>query len=125
MRIYIAAPLIAASLANAHAERLTEAGFAVSSTWHAALASVDFPKDPESLAVRRRILDANLGELVESDRVLVDTTVGMPRATFAELGYALGIGLRVVWIEGEKCIFDAHANVTIVGDMSSAIEALR
>lgn len=120
LRVYMAASRDVAGQADAIARQLTEANLEVVSRWH-----VNETKlvDPSSLTVRSDILSANLDDLSKADVVVALMDRGSPRATYAEIGWALANRQYVVWLkpetlsEGEydprACIFDAHDNVRI------------
>jgi nucleoside 2-deoxyribosyltransferase len=112
MRIYIAAPLAQAPAANEAALRLEAHGHEVVSSWHRVVSSEGWQSDPEPDRVRARILSENLADLDGAEAVLALCHEGTPRATFAEIGYALARGLTVVWSHGSerqgRNIFDAH-----------------
>jgi nucleoside 2-deoxyribosyltransferase len=114
VRIYVAAALGEAHVARLIANVLANHGYAVCSHWHG-LCLVSEVTDPRA---RRECLAENLADLTRCDVVVAWTAAGVPRATYGEIGYALALGKRVVWIQGERaegaCIFDADPGVVIV-----------
>jgi len=135
LRVYMAASRDVAGDADQLAGRLAvRAGVEVVSRWH-----VNETKlvDPTSPSVRSDILRANLDDLKRADVVVALMDRGAPRATYAEIGYALADGQWVIWLKphtlqpGEydprACIFDAHSKVVCVSDeagIASELEAL-
>lgn len=131
--IYIAAPLAEAGMCCGVADACRLQGGSVISTWHEvvyqALQRSGVPSaDPGRFetAERRAILSVNIAELAACDTVLAITDRGLPRATFAEIGYALALGKRVVWLQGYHGaganIFDAHPRVTKCEILVQAIQ---
>jgi nucleoside 2-deoxyribosyltransferase len=114
MRLYVAAPLAQAPMAQAMALDLYRLARHVSvSTWH-----VDLPEhatDPQDVHVRQRILAANLQDLDMADAVVALMHTGTPRATIGEIAWALSEGKHVVWCSGPggigRNLWDAHRNV--------------
>jgi hypothetical protein len=132
LSVYFAAPLAEAE-AMCRLAWHWRAEVTVCSRWHSAVsAGATDPRVPE---VRRRILYENLVDIGGADVVLVDTRRGVPGATLCELGYALAMNKRVVWLQpvgGRRTdgvratnIFDAHENVRVVHEEFEAWEALR
>lgn len=117
-RVYIAAPLAEAELANELADRLRINGHNVVSRWHRVVASEGRVSDPVIQQDREMCLQGNLMDMSFSDWVVAITYIGIPRATLAEIGWAIGHGKRVVWLQGiageGSCLFDAHPACRIV-----------
>lgn len=107
-RVYVAAPLACALKAHHFAEMLRVCGYEVTSTWH------DLPEAPEpgDAPARVGILTTNIRDLDACDAVVALLHAGTPRATYAEIGYALAQSKPVAWVHGPEvkntCIFDAH-----------------
>jgi len=125
MKVYLAAPLAEAPRVHQLAADLFDLGLHVVSTWHATTATVD-PHDED---VRLRVLEGNLAELAHADVLVAVTDRGTPRATFAEIGYALARRTRVIWLAGAagagRCIFDAHTLVTRVTSWADVLDVVR
>jgi hypothetical protein len=126
--VYVAAPLAHFRFARGFANTLTEAGFAISSSWHFA-AFEDDVADPTDAPTRADILAMNLSDLVRADVVVALTAQGTPRGTLCEIGWHLALCKPVVWLQGPEgqggCIFDASPLVTIVRSESEIIDAVR
>lgn len=112
LRVYVAASREVAGYADKVAKMLAERGIEVTSKWHTGQTKIVDPTDPD---VRTTIVCDNLSDLQEADAVLAIMTEGSPKATYAEIGYALAEGHAVFWLgpsDGEPdplaCIFDAH-----------------
>lgn len=123
--VYIAAPLGAVERARRVAGQCASAGYLVTSRWHTEVEPDDV--DPEHASQRARILLENLFDLAQAHAVVADTSEGTPRATFGEIGYALALHRRVIWIQEEgatRCLFDAHPLVVIVPNVEAAIDAV-
>lgn len=124
--IYIAAPLGEAGRACEVARKMSGANFRVNSMWHWNVMDAQREtgcaiEDSEG-AARREDLEKNLADLRDADVVLVLLDRGRGRCTLVEIGYALALGKRVVWL-GERNLADAHPNVTYVETEGAAIEA--
>jgi hypothetical protein len=85
--------------------------------WHDlpdALTDAD-PKDPN---VRRELNDMNMQDIDKSELAVVWTLTGQPCTTYTEIGYVLGTGKRVLWVQGPAHvganIFDSHPLTTIL-----------
>ncbi len=111
-RIYLASALSNAALCNDLAAELGCAGFVVTSNWHFIVASDGTTSDPEAAASRIDILAANLADLASADVIVGICHIGVGKATYAEIGYALAIGREVVWVQGfcneGRSLFDSH-----------------
>jgi nucleoside 2-deoxyribosyltransferase len=130
-RVYVAAPFSQSPAANRIAAVLREAGYRVESTWHTDLpAGATDATDPRT---REEAAATCLAEVTRSDVVVAWTASGAPRGTYLEIGYALGLDRRVVWIQGPQRlganVFDSDPRVTVVDDVTesallSALEAV-
>jgi nucleoside 2-deoxyribosyltransferase len=114
MKIYIATALGNFQEARDWAEKFRAAGHKVTSKW---IDSVDSESiDPTLFESRYEILTSNLYDLKSADVVFVITRDESGKATYSEIGYALALGMRVVWfipgyIGGN--IFDVHSLVDL------------
>ena len=110
MNIYIAAPLAEAYAAREWASCLRDYGFTVTSTWHDVVE--DGEPEPGAEHMRAEILTVNLRDLEAADVLFAVMRTGVPRATYAEIGWALRAEKRVVFLHGARvvntCLFDAH-----------------
>lgn len=88
------------------------------SSWHSAVVASGATSDPDDERSRAEILSTNLADLHRADVVIALCDDGTPRATFCEIGFALAIGKRVVWVHGERGegrnSYDAHPLVARV-----------
>lgn len=114
MRIYIAAPLAAAVAADSLAYHLGRLGHIIVSGWHFHVGpnAVD-PEDDEARAVIARDNSADLDK-AEGLIALTHFPDFEGRWTYGEIGYALGRGLPVAWVQDGargRCSGDAHALV--------------
>lgn len=125
---------VASALSEAHVARLlvrsiSAAGLRVVSRWHDAVTPGQCdPTDPHT---RWGVLTDNLADLRRADVVVAYTATGTPRATFAEIGYALCLALPVVWLIGPggegRCLFTAHPlvrEVVLGGSPADAVAAV-
>lgn len=87
------------------------------SRWH------DLPddvtnSDPTDASTRRVLNDMNMANIVQSDVVVAWTLTGKPCTTYSEIGYALGIKKRLLWVQGPDHvganIFDSHPLSTVL-----------
>jgi hypothetical protein len=89
----------------------------VVSRWHD-LCDAETDADPEDEVTRRALNDMNVVDMDRADVFVVWTATGKPSATYGEIGYGVGRGKRVFWIQGPDRIgsnlFDAHPLVTVV-----------
>lgn len=112
MKVYIAAALACAPVAAELAALLAGNGHRVVSSWHVGQTAT---VDPEDEYARSGTLRHNLCELRACDVAVVLAHLGEPRATFSEVGYALALDKRVVWLHAPsgagRNIFDAHGLV--------------
>lgn len=119
MKIVIIGPMEGRTDAVQLAFALTQAGHTVLSTWH----RQDGPKYVEDQDVRKLCTLEQLWAIGESDVVVCLTIRGVPRTTFAELGYAIGLKKDVVWLRGtepeQRCNFDALPEINIVDTLPS------
>lgn len=132
LRVYVAASRDVAGEADAMAKRLASAAVRITSRWH-----VNETKlvDPSVHDARREVLVSNLADLTGSDVVVALMDRGKPRATYAEIGYALASGQAVVWVapsedlvgdeDPRACIFDAHPFVLRVRSEDEVAGALK
>jgi hypothetical protein len=118
--VYVAASREVAQEADRLASDLRARGYNVVSKWHM---NVTAPiVDPSQHKVRQDILAANLKDMDEADVVVALMLEGKPKATYAEIGYALADGQLIVWYGPDlpteqdplSCIFDAHPRVVRV-----------
>jgi len=128
--IYIAAPLACFEHAASLAATLRAHGYVITSRWHDEVTSGS--SDPERDEERRAVLDYNLADL-DAATVVVAHLAGVtderrPRATWAEVGYALAKGKRVIWCRGPsahaRMLFDAHELVTTVTSLERVLDAV-
>jgi hypothetical protein len=74
--------------------------------------------DPMDRVARHRLNGANLSDIHRADVVVAWTMTGVPSATLCEIGYAVGIGKHVLWVQGPDGaganLFDAHQNVFVI-----------
>jgi nucleoside 2-deoxyribosyltransferase len=126
-KIYVAAPFAYAPHAFVVAHMLERDGHAVTSTWHRD--TLGLGGDPLATARRKAILDVNLRDLRAAEVLVALTARGMPRATNAEIGFALALNMPVVWWQSPNWdganIFDAHELVRVVTDYADIPAAVR
>lgn len=133
MRVYIATSLANFREAYAWAGKLRRSGHEVTSGWIEAVQAVILstrlaPRDPLSEAERKKILRTNVNELMSSDAVLAITQDDAGKATYCEIGFALAVGIRVIWLQSEgggRNIFDADTLVTRTTDPTRVLPELR
>lgn len=100
--MYIAGPLSQARALHDLAHDLaTATGCEIVSGWHEEVTRLRLVADPVDKPSRARILDSNLRDLRRADFVVAVTDLDRPRATLCEIGYALALGLRVAWVQGQ------------------------
>lgn len=128
LRVYMAASRDFAGDADAMGKRLTSESVRIVSKWHLNETKL---VDPASHLVRQDILAANLADLTGCDVVVALMDRGAPRATYAEIGYALAAGHWVIWVKPEEgaedyraCIFDAHPFVRRVRSEKEIVDTL-
>lgn len=131
LKVYIAASREAAGDADVIAGKLQADDLLVVSHWH-----VNETKlvDPSNAQTRHDILKANLVDLEDADVVVALMDRCNPKATYAEIGYALAEGSLVVWVgpaatddpsdDRLACIFDAHHHVLRVSSEDMIPDAL-
>lgn len=126
LSVYMAASRDCAGRADSLAKELTRAGVRIVSRWHDGQIRLVDPHDP---AVRQQILRDNLSDLDAAGVVVALMDDGKPRATYAEIGYALAEGKMVLWLtrtpcesDSIACIFDAHRSVVRVASEEGLIE---
>ncbi len=116
MKIYIAAPLACSDSANYLADLLKIQGHTIVSKWHRLVGGQ--MSDPVNVQERELCLSGNLFDMSFCDWVVALTNMGTPRGTLSEIGWAIGHGKRVVWVQGldgaGANIFDVHPAVRIV-----------
>lgn len=122
--IYIAAPRALAPRAQRLAERFREAGFSVVSKWHSHGEPI---VDSRATSDRTSALYSNTIDLHTADYIVALMDEGEPRATYCEIGYAVGIDRMIFWVAGtgdssRACIYDSHPRVTIVPTEDDALE---
>ena len=114
--LYLAAPSEFADRAEQIGAELAKlsADVAIVSRWH----RTSVPKYPTDASARADAVAMNIADMDRATHFVLLTDMGTPRSAFAELGYALGRGLRVVWVVGDqpeqRCIFDAHVGVLAI-----------
>lgn len=124
-RVYMAGSRDVAGEANSLALLIEKDGATVVSQWHRGE-----PKlvDPTKHGTRAAVLESNLRDLNQAHVVVALMDRAAPKATYAEIGWALARGIPVVWIGSDapedprSCIFNAHHLVLLV---SSELEARR
>lgn len=128
MELYVAASRDCAGQADEVAKRLRELGATVVSRWHDGQIKLVDPADRD---VRNKILAANLEDLRRCSAVVALMHSGSPKATYAEIGWALAQKRRVFWIgpgEGADdplaCIFDAHPAVIRLSSVEQLFESV-
>jgi hypothetical protein len=98
-RVYVAAPMGEAHVADLLRALLDRAGFRVVSRWTDRLRKQSArPSRKELTAIHR----ANSAELDDADLVVAWTAAGTPRATYGEIGAALAKGKPVLWLQGPR-----------------------
>lgn len=97
LRVYVAAPRGEAYVAALLGEQLIHAGFTLVSRWVERFHAQGDHVTREQLAAIHR---ANQAELASADLVVAWTAEGEPKATYGEIGQALALGTRVLWIQG-------------------------
>lgn len=112
-RIYVAGPRASAARANRVALTLRDRGHRPVSRWHVDAKPLVDPLNP---AVRAEVLYDNTEDLVSADLILALMDEGLPRATYAEIGYALALDKKIIWVgsledEARACIYDSHPRV--------------
>lgn len=95
--IYLASALANAQTMENYACSLRAANYKVVSKWHGAVKPGAL--DPESLIIRADILISNLNDIEEADLIIADTCYGIPCATFSEIGYAIALKKKVIWLQ--------------------------
>ncbi len=115
LRVYVAGPLAYAMRSAEVAEGLTSAGFEVVSSWiPAALAENGELRNLQARATRQA---QNEQDIRRADVLLALTAEGTPRATFAEIGFALALECPVLWFQGVagegENLFDANMLVKV------------
>ncbi len=132
MRVYVASALGLYGAASLWAQRIERAGHTVVSSWHSTVyanAPGYEPSDPGDEDIRVDILGTNLFDLHQADVVFALTPDASAKATYSEIGYALGLGKRVIWMHGHeghgRNIFDCHALVTRTSDPDRVLPELR
>ena len=130
LRIYVAAPMGEAHVAKLLGALLTREGYDVVSGWTARLdAQGPHPSDDALTAIQV----ANQHDLDRADLVVAWTAAGRPKATYAEIGWALANGTRVLWLQDEdgtgSSLFDRERLVTVckvdVGSVYTATDHAR
>lgn len=99
--------------------------FDIVSTWHRRAKPKD--KDPRDDAERAAVLTDNLADIERCDVLVALLDDGEPKATWAELGYALAIGKAAVSVHDSatgRCLFDAHASCVRLDLRTSELTAL-
>lgn len=96
LRIYVAGALDALDVASSYASALRLAGHVVVSTWHDTVPK--YSKDPLDMKARRAILETETQQIESCDLMLVDTRLGTPAGTFSEVGFAVALKKRIVWV---------------------------
>lgn len=113
-RAKILAELVAIELGDAE----------VVSRWH----NTAIEKYPAREDVRAVQIAMNCAGLDKATVVIALCDAGEPRTTFADVGYAIGRGVPVVWVKGrlahQQCLFDAHPRVCLVERMGTSIKTL-
>lgn len=118
VRVYVAAPIGEAPIAELIAAALRKRGYSVESTWHRDAAA---GRDPYLIYGKREALAINLRDMTRSEMTVVWTAGGTPRATYGEVTWTLAADKPVVWIQGPDglggMIFDADPRVTVVSSV--------
>lgn len=122
-RVYVAGPRACAERANRIARALRDRGHSPVSRWHVEAKPLVDPTNP---SVRAEVLYDNTEDLVSADLILALMDEGHPRATYAEIGYALALDKKIVWVgraddEVRACIYDSHPRVVRAHDDSEAL----
>ena len=124
MNIYIACAFAEKVRAREIAAAVVAAGHCVVSTWHESADDVD----PVGTFARNEVFEMNAADIADAACVVADTTVGNPRATWCEIGMAVGLCKDVVWITGfrEQCrnIFTGAPMVYEAKDVAGAVAIL-
>lgn len=119
-RIYIAAPLKAASMAYGLANELRKKHEVVS-TWHD---TVETTEDPTDADTREDVWYDNMRDLSKADVVVfLWPDFAQPRSALVEVGIALERGLYVIWW-GNKCLAEASTGVSYVDSYHDLEKAL-
>lgn len=129
LNVYMAASRDCAGEADEVAKKLREMGVTVVSRWHDGQTKLVDPHDPN---VRNKILAENLKDLRECFAVVALMRGGAPKATYAEIGWALAEGRQILWVGPEDgaedplaCIFDAHASVLRLSSLEQLYEFVK
>lgn len=115
-RLYIASPSEYWDRAHILGEDLiAELGDVdVVSRWHERPVA-KYPEREDERAVQ---IDKNVTDLERATVVVALCDAGTPRTTFADIGYALGRGLPIIWVRGrvpsQQCLFDSHRLVKVI-----------
>ena len=127
MKVYVAAPFAYAPHAAVIASILEQYGHSITSTWHRD--TLGLGGDPLKHETRAEILRVNIGDLREAQVLVALTARGVPRATNAEIGFALALEMPVVWWQSPNWdganIFDSHELVKVVTDYADIPAAVR
>ena len=111
MRVYVAAPLARHEHAQAVA-RLLSGKYEITSSWY----DDDCSRDPVGDAERCKCIVRDAHDIAVADVLVALCQEGMPRATYGEIGYALGLGRSVVWVHGPgeqgRNVWDSFPGVT-------------
>ncbi len=114
MRLYLISPLANVASIRELASSLAQLGHHITSTWHDVVTpgSVDVESDEG----RRAAWKANVDDLRAADALIAFLPVGVPRASYCEIGYGLALGKPVVWchsprIGANRCIADSAEGV--------------
>lgn len=110
--IYVAGPISAKDDVKALVQAIRDLKVVnIVSRWHD-LPDEQTSADPENTDARRVANDVNMADIDRSDIVVAWTLTGRPCTTYCEIGYALGIKKRVLWVQGPDHIganiFDSH-----------------
>ena len=119
MKVYVSAPWIDVSLANAAAGALTGAGFRVVSRWH----DLSLWNEHRALGIQAV---RDLEDLWDADALLLLNT-RLSEGKAVEFGWALShhLHLVVVGTRSDANIFHYLPEVTMVPTVTAAIEFLR
>lgn len=129
LRVYVAAPLAYKMRAAEVANGLSSAGFEVVSSWIPAA----LKEDGELRNFRARFTRQaqNEHDIMRADVLVALTAEGRPKATFAEIGFALALECPILWFQGAggegENLFDANMLVKVEfvtrEDLTSTAEA--
>lgn len=124
MNVYVAAPYADAPVVRALHAALAAQRLKPTSTWADKAVGTDLAARADvDLDEARATLAQNDADLASADAVLVLARPGVGGEMFAEIRWAIGAGIPVIWV-GRRILSAFRPGVTLCNDLDEALDEL-